>query len=239
MRLFRMARTQGIVHRIEDDDHVFAFPEGWSLPSEAYLVVCQDSGRFSGICPCVCNYLGSLDFGLGGKDQVRLYQATGHLVDSVAYADEAPWPDSADGLGYSLERIALSGDLARAQWAVSYQVGGTPGEARHRVPDTAVPDSPGGVPTQFELAQNYPNPFNAETRITYSLPERGTVCISLYNLLGQKVATPLPSCMQDAGTHTLALNLSAQASGIYFCRLAFESATGKKHSLIKKMAYVE
>jgi len=51
------------------------------------------------------------------------------LVDRVKYNDNSPWPESADGDGLSLERIApgLYGNDP-ANWAASLTAGGTPGE---------------------------------------------------------------------------------------------------------------
>jgi flagellar hook assembly protein FlgD len=50
--------------------------------------------------------------------------------------------------------------------------------------------------------QNYPNPFNPKTAIGYQLSAVSTVELSIYNLLGQKVAT-LVSGKQAAGQHQI------------------------------------
>jgi len=52
------------------------------------------------------------------------------LVDRVKYGDNSPWPESPDGDGLSLERIApgLYGNDP-ANWAASLALDGTPGEA--------------------------------------------------------------------------------------------------------------
>ena len=48
-----------------------------------------------------------------------------------------------------------------------------------------------GAPDHFSLAQNYPNPFNPETVIEFQIPSNSMVNISVYNSLGEKVATLL------------------------------------------------
>ena len=78
------------------------------------------------------------------------------------------------------------------------------------------------LPETFDLLV-YPNPFNPLTTISYTLPEAGAVELSIYNYLGQKVAT-LYSGQQPAGTHRIvwdgsADNTVAVSAGLYICRL--------------------
>jgi len=47
----------------------------------------------------------------------------------------------------------------------------------------------GIVPTGYVLRQNYPNPFNPTTLISYGIPIRTNVKISIYDLLGNEVKT--------------------------------------------------
>ena len=72
--------------------------------------------------------------------------------------------------------------------------------------------------TALRLMQNYPNPFNPVTTITYVLPRSVHATLSVYNTLGQLVAT-LVDAVQDAGEHTVRLDGTALASGVYFYRL--------------------
>jgi hypothetical protein len=78
-----------------------------------------------------------------------------------------------------------------------------------------------GVPDHFALYPNYPNPFNPSTTISFALPVESQVTISIYNLLGQRVAELLNDRRQR-GYHTVQWNAGA-ASGAYFCRM---EATG-------------
>ncbi|MGB5107932.1 MAG: right-handed parallel beta-helix repeat-containing protein, partial [Candidatus Zixiibacteriota bacterium] len=59
---------------------------------------------------------------------------------------------------------------------------------------------PATLPLEFDLAQNFPNPFNPQTTIGYSLARPMQVELSVFNLLGQKVAS-LHDGPQTAGFH--------------------------------------
>ncbi|MBK7143058.1 MAG: T9SS type A sorting domain-containing protein [bacterium] len=48
------------------------------------------------------------------------------------------------------------------------------------------------------MRQNYPNPFNPSTEISFTLPSRTDVRLTVYNLLGQQV-TRLVDEMMSAG----------------------------------------
>ncbi len=85
------------------------------------------------------------------------------------------------------------------------------------------------TPTKFSLSQNYPNPFNPTTRITFNLEKSGFAALTVYNILGQKVAT-LVSGNLSAGQHEVNFNASNLSTGVYIYKL--ESGN---NTLIKKM----
>lgn len=84
--------------------------------------------------------------------------------------------------------------------------------------NTRVAEAEYAKPAQYTLAQNYPNPFNPITTINYQLPVTGQVELSIYNILGQKVAT-LVSGQHAAGRYKVNWNASGFSSGIYFYKL--------------------
>jgi len=73
-------------------------------------------------------------------------------------------------------------------------------------------------PSKFSLSQNYPNPFNPRTIINYELGIRSEMDLSVYNIVGQKVAT-LISEKQKAGIYQVEWDATGFASGVYLCRL--------------------
>jgi hypothetical protein len=74
------------------------------------------------------------------------------------------------------------------------------------------------LPSASMLLRAYPNPFNAQTTINYSLAQAGSVTLSIYNIMGQKVATLLDE-VQPAGEHKVVWDAKDVTSGVYFYRL--------------------
>jgi hypothetical protein len=74
------------------------------------------------------------------------------------------------------------------------------------------------LPRNFTIQQNYPNPFNPKTVISYQLPVISDVELSIYNLLGEKVTTPV-STTQNAGYHQVEWDASGFASGVYYYQI--------------------
>ena len=85
----------------------------------------------------------------------------------------------------------------------------------------------------FELLQNFPNPFNPITKIQYNIPQEGKVNISIYNVLGQKVAELLNDNVK-AGKYELAFNGSNFASGIYIYRIEAKNFIESKKMILLK-----
>ncbi len=89
------------------------------------------------------------------------------------------------------------------------------------------------VPKKFVLHQNYPNPFNPSTTISFSLAKTGYTNLTVYNLLGQKIATLINGNM-TSGFHSLSFNASTLNSGIYFYKLTSGNQTAVKKFILMK-----
>ena len=50
----------------------------------------------------------------------------------------------------------------------------------------------------YKLSQNYPNPFNPNTNIQYTIMKSGNVTLTIYDILGRKVATLVTLTRQPA-----------------------------------------
>ncbi len=110
------------------------------------------------------------------------------------------------------------------------------------------------LPATFALQQNYPNPFarhhavggslNAATSIRFDLPVAAEVDITIYDLLGQRVAT-LAMGRKPAGAHVAVWQGRnelgrAVANGIYFYRMRAITPDGKQEfQQIRKMMVLE
>lgn len=107
------------------------------------------------------------------------------------------------------------------------------------VDDLNLSDAPMAVeeetanPGDFSLQQNYPNPFNPETVIRYALPVAGNAVLTVYNSLGQKVAT-LVNEFKEAGEYRVSFNAADLPSGLYLYELKAGSHTSAKKMLLVK-----
>jgi hypothetical protein len=97
----------------------------------------------------------------------------------------------------------------------------------------AISEHPAPLPIAVSLEQNYPNPFNPSTTIRYGLPKRSNVTLTVFNTLGQVVAT-LVNETQNAGHHDVKFEASGLASGVYFYRLQAGEYVATKKLLILK-----
>jgi aminopeptidase N len=69
-----------------------------------------------------------------------------------------------------------------------------------------------------------PNPFSGGTLLSYELPGKGQVSLSIYDLSG-KLMRNLVNTVQDAGTHNLRLDAVGLSPGAYQCCLVTDGKT--------------
>ena len=94
------------------------------------------------------------------------------------------------------------------------------------------------TPSAFSLGQNYRNPFNPTTTIPFTLDLSVHVSVSVYNIVGQRVATVIDNYM-SAGSHFVTWNGMDDrgnhvSAGIYLYQLS-----AGRHVETKKMLVMQ
>jgi hypothetical protein len=145
------------------------------------------------------------------------FDANGELLWSQEYngqdnsVDEA-WGLAVDGFN-NVYVTGVSYSLATYNDIVTIRYVQTP---------TGIVEASQPLPMESGIFQNYPNPFNGTTALNYALKEPGRVSLTVYNLLGQKVARLVDSFRAE-GQHSAIWNAEDVPSGIYFALLESSS----------------
>jgi hypothetical protein len=180
-------------------------------------------------------YDGQLD---NNGETIALNTATGDTLIKIRYNDKYPWPNSADGAGYSVvprEQNPYKDQNDGSNWMASNEIHGNPGRDNITVSVQMLRQKK--IPIEFTLMQNYPNPFNPITQIKYSIPRNSFVTLKAYNVLGQEVKT-LFNGYQESGNYDVILDGSGLSSGVYFYRMILENpriSSGQVFVATKKM----
>ena len=96
--------------------------------------MCRNQQLFVQYFPLASATLGDLVYGLSSSgDAVPLYDDYGDLVDEVAFRNNSPWPDDADGNGASLAlTFPFADNAVPASWFAAFPHG-TPGQANIQI----------------------------------------------------------------------------------------------------------
>ena len=94
------------------------------------------------------------------------------------------------------------------------------------------------APVRFAVGPNRPNPFNPSTTITYSLPERTEVKVSVFDVSGREVRQLLNE-VQEAGERSVQWNGvddagQALSSGVYYYRVEASGLSATRKMVLIK-----
>ena len=95
-------------------------------------------------------------------------------------------------------------------------------------------DAEFSIPAEFTLARPFPNPFNSSVRIPFDVAVPRDLTLTIYNVMGQKVATLMDHEAVSVGAHQVLWNADQAASGVYLVRL-----TNGSRALTQKMLLVK
>lgn len=94
-------------------------------------------------------------------------------------------------------------------------------------------NNPVVIPTGYLLEQNYPNSAQSYTHISFSLPEKTNVNLSIFNVAGKKVAE-LNNGLLDAGTYKFYVDVSRFSNGVYTYQLKTPNYRKAKKMIVAK-----
>ena len=89
-------------------------------------------------------------------------------------------------------------------------------------------------PGTYTLSQNYPNPFNPSTKISFSVKNTAHASLTVYNILGQSVATLFNGIAAKNKSYSVIFDAKNLPSGIYLYTLRTPNGSEvKKMCLLK------
>jgi hypothetical protein len=89
------------------------------------------------------------------------------------------------------------------------------------------------LPYKYSLSQNFPNPFNPSTNISFVVPNRSQVTISVYDIRGNFIEKIVDE-MYSSGKHTINFDATRYSTGFYLYRLKTEGASFTKKFMVIK-----
>jgi photosystem II stability/assembly factor-like uncharacterized protein len=127
-----------------------------------------------------------------------------------------------DGLRWNWMSPQLEMVLTSMSASERYLYAGTQGGGIYKlsISDVLSVDGDEGadVPAGFSLGRNYPNPFNPSTTISFTVPARMFVRLTVFDVMGREIARMVDGEL-PAGVHECRWNAAGRASGVYYYRL--------------------
>jgi hypothetical protein len=147
---------------------------------------------------------------IGKWEQVSFIEGKGTTTETVKYS-YIDKPETPGKYTYRLKQIDFDGTVSYSN-AIEVDISG---------------------PKEYALYQNYPNPFNPSTTIKFALPEKASVTLTVYNMLGEKIKD-LFIGEKESGYHQISFDAANLPSGVYVYRLnAGDFLSSKKMMLVK------
>ncbi len=195
----------------------YTFSASQMLPSQQFFVITSNPGRFYDLYGLVPSGWYSGNFSNSGEE-VLLRDLNGKKIIDFSYDDSYPWPESADGEGYTLtaaEKNPSGNPADYHYWRQSSIKGGTP-----------FADDPASVSqdTVKEYGLKvYPNPSTGNVTINFAgEDESARIEMWLYNYLGQPVLHTFASNSESTD-----LSVYDLPEGVYVLKASIKGKSGK------------
>lgn len=192
---------------MDGDENEYEIPLGTELGVDEYLILAKDLELFKSLVPTVRS-IGDIGFGLSSKgDQISLFDQSGLIQDVVEYDNNEPWPEAANGNGFTLELINPELDNSQAENWTTVNEAGSPGMANTETTSVIDLNTNGSISI-------YPIPTSEILFIDIELSTKSDVDIKLVSIDGKIMRVVLQDTLQD-GIHKLELELTSIHKGIY------------------------
>ncbi|MCG6188904.1 CotH kinase family protein [Maribellus maritimus] len=194
----------------------YLFGTNENINPDAGLVLTNDNVLFSRVYKF--SAFGQFQKNLSNSGET-IYLTNGfeQLIDSVAYSDTIPWPEEADGDGYSLELKDPELDNALwSSWRVSEKIYGSPYHQK------SLKDTDAFI---------YPNPFLSDIYVELGDENlaQESFKLEVYNQLGVRIKVVKVESF-NAQIH---VSLASLPSGLYFFRLIPDKKSIFKSQMLK------
>jgi len=169
---------------------------------------------------------------------------TGDTLEFQMEADinslESPYtPDTTANRTYFLQ-LTADNNVESQGWATDIPTAADPTQAffgnmimiayLHGVSNAGVDDN---SQSGYRLAENFPNPISSTSEIPYNLAQSGPVSITVYNTLGEQVATVVNGT-QGAGEHSATFQAGTLPNGMYYYKLQSGNFTATRTMVISR-----
>lgn len=166
---------------------------------------------------------------LYAKDWVKIFaiKINGYNREVVEVTPNSEQTFPGVGIDYWKIEFVITSSAENTAFEINYNINGVLNETENN-----------DLFSDFSLQQNYPNPFNPTTNITYSIPERSNVSLTVYNVLGKEIAKLVDENM-SGGTYNTTWDGKDSfgaivPSGIYFYSIQTNNYTQTRKMILLK-----
>lgn len=206
--------------RDSNSDNIYTIPSGTTLNADARIVISDSLEAMSVLFPYLTNIIGEFTFGLSNSgDAIRLYNAAHILQYSVRFNDKNPWPEDADGGGFTIELNVENGNPNIASTWIAGCPHGSPGTELILPCGSAVEN----ITTTYSI-QILPNPFSESILISDN--ENFANEIQISTIFGEVI-------LQNNFTNKFIWNSKEYPSGVYLISLISKEGFMHTEQVIK------
>ena len=204
----------------------YTFPENILLPPRKFWVVVSKPSKFYNFYGFEAsgNFQGNLS---NGGEEIMLSKPSENVIMNFSYLDSSPWPDAADGEGFSLSsaEISPSGDPGiYSYWTLSVKKDGTP------FADNLLTDDENPDPNDNGSLIVYPNPTSGLITVhLLSDEELTSMDLIIYSTTGREI---LKTTIGNPGL--LDLSASGLSAGVYIIKVSSLNYSSRTRVILTK-----